>query len=183
MIILLFGIVHIYAADDQRRLNWQLFTALQDEAPFETIKRLIEDGAQVETIKSYSGSSSALHYAATRSEGEKLALYLVAFDVNVNDTDCSGSTPSHFAATWDNGGVIEILWQKGADVNAENCAQYTPLHFACLNNSINAAKALLQCGADRQHKDKDQKTPLDIAQENDHQNIVQCLSEWQDLPV
>lgn len=93
------------------------------------------------------------------------------------------STLCHMAASWNRGDVIDLLVKHGADVNVKNMFEEAPLHSACYNNAVIAAKALLQAGANREHKTKYQKTPLDIARDCDSQDIVQLLTEWQDLPV
>ena len=72
----------------------------------------------------------------------------------------------HYAATYDQKEIAELLIAKAADVNAKQAVEgETPLHLAAWDGHKEIAELLINNGADVNAKDEDGRTPLDWAKE------------------
>jgi hypothetical protein len=70
----------------------------------------------------------------------------------------------HFAAWNDDGGMIEMLLDAGADISAKDKNGLTPLHWAARQGNIKAIDVLLVSGADGSIYDKQGWRPMDLAE-------------------
>lgn len=182
---LLIVFIQAYAADQFEQKNCQLFCALQDGAPFVDIRRLIDEGADVKAIEAYPERANALHYIAGGDSvvDSSFVLYLIQeHSIDVNGKDCAGSTPCHYAAAYNRGSLIEILFQKGGSVNLKNLQGETPLHFACKNGAFNAVKALLKSGANPKALNSWGVPAVDFAKMCDFKELVEYIEGWEALP-
>jgi ankyrin repeat protein len=74
-----------------------------------------------------------------------------------------GATAFHAAALRGHVKIMDILFQKGADVNKMDFIRQTPLNSAVLVDNIEVIKYLLDHGADQQVIDLQRRTPYDWA--------------------
>lgn len=79
---------------------------------------------------------------------------LIASGVNVNSLDSqeSGNTPLHWAASFGNAEAVQLLLDNGASVNVANADGASPLHDAVNRKNIEITRKLLNAGADPLHK-------------------------------
>lgn len=104
----------------------------------------IETGLDVCYIKQY----SILHIAVATNQIDIVKL-LFAHGCPVNggiDKICS--TPLHFAVTFADETMIDLLLSHGADINSRGLGGQTPLQTACDNDDIRMTEHLLARGAD-----------------------------------
>lgn len=81
--------------------------------------------------------------------GEKeIVKQLISQGVNINETDDSGYSPLHRAASKGNIDSIKLLLSKGANINAVNHKNETPLFLAAESGKLKSVNLLLQKGAD-----------------------------------
>ena len=154
-----------------------LFLAAQHNR-LEAVEQLLAAGAS-QHIRSTNGPYvTALDTAAKQGHAEVVRA-LVKRGSPVNASDRSGRTALHLAASvdevlgrvndHDNGEVIHVLLQAGADTEAKT-KNYgrTPLHFAASSDSNgNNVRALLEGGANVNARGTDGGTPL-------HDACLQC---------
>lgn len=78
------------------------------------IKRLVEDGAQIDFQRSFS-NSTPLHLTA-RHDCSDIAMLLIEKKCNINITDKLGRTPLMWAVGYKNMAVVRTLVEAGADI-------------------------------------------------------------------
>ena len=133
-----------------------------DNDEFAAIKRLIEDGADVNEIGEFCWAlndgvpfgcfgGTALHFAETC----EIIELLVENGADVHARDDWGTTPLHSAMTRE---AAECLIENGADVNARNDWGDTPLHYM---SDAEVVAPLIENGADVNIRNEDGDTPLD----------------------
>lgn len=110
-------------------------------------------------------------------ENRKPAEVLTAINAgaDVNEKDCRGNTPLHYAAWEGNAEIIQLLINAGSLINEKNSADYTPLHFAATNGNIDSVRLLINAGADINQKSPIGGTPLNQAARAGHVEIVRLL--------
>jgi len=88
---------------------------------------------------------SGLHCASFFGIVELVAVLIKARGCDVNQQDCSGSTPLAWAARNDHGGVVRLLLERGhIDPNRPDVDDRTPLGCAALGGHEGVVKLLLQ---------------------------------------
>lgn len=116
------------AALHHRRLNAALLIAARNCQPLE-VKRLLEDGADVDTRRSMSAQSAVdctpLMLACTGVRVGKVTRAqidtvntLLAHGANINAADFGGRTPLVWAAWAGKARIVTLLIHRGANVNA-----------------------------------------------------------------
>ena len=145
--------------DKQLLLNKQLLKAVSDLKPVETIKELIQQGADVNTCDNY--KDCALHIAAHtwnrrvdqfeqdntwKLETIKLLLYSGA---NPNMVNTFQETPLILLSniTGDND-LAQLLLEYGADPNIAKDNGVTPLRWAAVDYAGDIVRTLMTYGAD-----------------------------------
>lgn len=78
----------------------------------------------------------------------------------VRQTDSSGFTALHYAATGGHTDVLTVLLDGGADVNARGSRGETPLLLAASKGNVGVVELLIERGADVDQPGSDQRTPL-----------------------
>ena len=122
---------------------------------------------------------SGLHFASFFGIVEIVASLVEVEGCDINQTDCTGSTPLVWAALNGHGEVVKILLGRG-DVGPDklNKDGRTPLWCAAENGHERVVEILL--GRDEVKPDKPDKygrTPLRCAAENGHEGVVKVLLE------
>ena len=151
MFLLVVFLVHPLSAD-----NRDDFIAAAEEGDIETVRRLIDEGADVNMHYAMSGLLpgfppverwTPLMTAAIRNDTE-LAQLLFDSDADLNFKNYSGNAALHWAAKRGSTAVAEILINGGADVNLQNNIGETPLYWASASLQLEFLKLLLAAGAD-----------------------------------
>jgi ankyrin repeat protein len=113
------------------------------------VSHMIELGHFSSNLSEADGNGmTALHWAATSPESEKLVPLLLSKGASFQLLDKSGQSPLHLFAK--NGrlfGVTSLL-HKGANVNFESTDSLTPLQLAMHNKHTDIVRLLLAFGAD-----------------------------------
>jgi ankyrin repeat protein len=94
---------------------------------------------------------------------------------NVNATQPDGATALHWAAHWDDLGLVQLLIRAKANVNAANDLGVTPLLVACADASPAVVTALLDAGADAKTKMPSGETALMMASRTGRAETVRAL--------
>jgi len=127
----------------------------------ETVKRLIENGADV-NARDYQ-HETPLHIASGRGNTE-IAQLLIDKGADVNAQDDKQATPLHVAAHNGNIEVAEILIKNDANVNARDYQHETPLHIAVRKGNLNNVNQIIRGNPQAiQTRDQYGNTPLHIA--------------------
>uniref|UniRef100_A0A8C9XY52 Ankyrin 1 n=1 Tax=Sander lucioperca TaxID=283035 RepID=A0A8C9XY52_SANLU len=122
----------------------------------------------------------ALHIAA-RNDDTRTAAVLLQNDPNPDVLSkvcvcvCTGFTPLHIAAHYENLNVAQLLLNRGANVNFTPKNGITPLHIAARRGNVIMVRLLLDRGAQIDAKTKDELTPLHCAARNGHVRIIEIL--------
>jgi len=111
--------------------------------------------------------------AAKHRDAKAVAALLPA--ANVNATQPDGATALHWAAHWDDLGLVQLLIRAKANVNAANDLGVTPLLVACADASPAVVTALLDAGADAKTKMPSGETALMMASRTGRAETVRAL--------
>ena len=140
----------------------------------DVVKMLVEAGAGV--CVTDNAGITGLMFGAYHGHTETVRALLCMPKVDVNQSNNSGSTSLHCAATQDILAVVEVLIAAGADIEAETMRRITPLHCACHNGKLEIAKVLLKAGADVCAVDNRGDTCLSYAAAFAHTETVRYLA-------
>ncbi|MGL9757805.1 MAG: ankyrin repeat domain-containing protein [Wolbachia sp.] len=154
---------------EQMELNEQLINAAK-EGNIEQIRKLIEDGADVNAINEF--RQTPLHKAIELGRRETAEL-LLEKGADVNAADRCGETPLHVAIRYNRKELVELLLNGGANINAVERRRRTPLHVAVRCNCKELVELLLEKGANVNAVDNKGMTPLSIVASDCYQ-IVYC---------
>jgi len=155
---------------------WQISSAV------ETVKALLDSGADIEATDQYRGPP--LIDAAAYAQTDVVSL-LLERGANIHAKDRYGNTALISAScecaiatmnsTFD---VVKILLEKGADVNARSNDGTTPLMNAAGGFGGSAiVKILLDYGADPTAKDADGNTALKFASKDERKDKAQLIKQ------
>jgi ankyrin repeat protein len=111
--------------------------------------------------------------AAKHRDAKAVAALLPA--ANVNATQPDGATALHWAAHWDDLGLVQLLIRAKANVNAANDLGVTPLLVACADASPAVVTALLDAGADAKTKMPSGETALMMASRTGRAETARAL--------
>ncbi len=143
------------------------FTALMIASAYlgtsESVKLLLEHGAEVNPGKEVMFNASPLFYASMTGDREVLTLLLArGADPNrmMNVLGAFPTPPLIAAASIANAATIKTLLAAGADVRLKDPDSMTALHWAVIAHHPEVVKALLQAGADVNAVDRFGFTPL-----------------------
>ncbi len=169
-----FGLLITAILLGQSLMAQEIFDAAE-KGDLAEIKRLFEEGIDLNTI---SGSSeyhySVLHIAANKGYLE-LAEWLVSNGAEVNITSDAGITPLHMAARKGYPEITELLIANGADINANEFGIGTPLHEAASAGKMEILEILISNGADVNIIAEYDETPLTLAVAGGHDDIIELL--------
>lgn len=79
-----------------------------------------------------SSGQSALHVAVRKEHMQVIRILIEGWNADVNVSDCDGQTPLHLAMIHcrENRELIELLFQRGADINVKNKSHKSALELA-----------------------------------------------------
>jgi ankyrin repeat protein len=109
---------------------------------------------------------------------EVLVQHPISADVNLRGRH--GRSALHFAAEFNNGGVLNLLLDKGAELNAKDSNGDTPLMMAAANNKEDAARELISKKAQLFTRNVKGCTAMSIAQDKKSREVVRLLEHAAD---
>lgn len=135
------------------------FSGLGDISPSRRKHSLLEAaGVEAATI-------SELHDAAKKGDVQQLAQCLAVPGANLEVTDCTGSTPLHYAAREGQENTASMLIQAGASLAARDADGCMPLHGAASTGHVGTMRLLLHARSDVCALDHKGNTVLHLAAE------------------
>ncbi len=161
------------------------------------VKRLIEDGADVNTKDI--GGDTPLRIAAAKGHEEVVNLLIekgatianlhiasymgnlekaeafINDGADINSTDGHGYAPLHYAAQNGQKEAAELLIAKGANVNVKNWSGETPLYIAASKGHKEVAELLIAKGADVDSKNNSGYVPMSWAVWNEDREMIKLL--------
>jgi ankyrin repeat protein len=101
---------------------------------------------------------------------------LLNMKYNINEIDCYGNTPLHYAIQFNKLHYVEFLIKNGADIHILNMNHDIPLMIAIKNNNIKMVQLLLKYNVSMIYDDSAHKlSPLLYSFLNKQFDIVQLL--------
>jgi hypothetical protein len=144
---------------------------------FQTADLLRHNGADLD-VRGL-GGRNPLHAAAYSGNFEMVRILIEYDPAYINARDEDGWTPLLWGSEGRNsedGSVVRLLLEHGADINVQSRSGWTPLHFASYNGALEVVRLLLEHGADVEAKYYG-KTALQVAAEEGHDKVVELLRE------
>ncbi|KAL7947738.1 ankyrin repeat-containing domain protein [Trichoderma barbatum] len=89
----------------------------------------------------------------------------------------NGWTPIHIASQNGQIKVVELLFERGADIQAQTREGWTPIYLASLRGQTQVIEFLLEKGADIMIPNKAGRTPIHAASQNGSLEVVKLLFE------
>ncbi|MBZ5561405.1 MAG: ankyrin repeat domain-containing protein [Acidobacteriia bacterium] len=129
----------------------------------ESVKLLLEHGAEVNPGKGVLNNASPLFLAAMAGDRENIALLLAKGADPKHRMDIIGMFPTSpliEAVGFGDPEVVRALLAGGADVHEKDVDSMTPLHWAVVGHRAEVAKVLIAAGADVNAVDRFGYTPL-----------------------
>ncbi|OQD95097.1 hypothetical protein PENSOL_c022G07167 [Penicillium solitum] len=139
----------------------------------EVVKLLLEKGAKIHNGSD--GSKTPL-YCACLNGHHQVAQMLLQWEPELMDTH-DDWIPLLAASQGGFLDIVQLLFQKGADIGTSDSFTETPLHIACENGQIEVVRLLLDKGADVHHHNQLGWTPVITASDEGFSDIVQLLIE------
>ena len=157
--------------DGRTALGWAAYKGHTEICRF-----LVENGADVEA-KSKKGITP-LMLAADQSHMRICMLLLEkGADIDAKTTDNGQTALMTAASKRENGAIVTLLLENGAEVNMENDKGATALLVAACTGDSEIVKILLEKGADVNASTQDGLTALLVAGQNGHTAVVRLLEE------
>ncbi len=124
-----------------------------------TVKLLLANGTDPNTVDSVGGNRTALHWAVKEGKKDLIPILLDA-KANIEAKDRVGKTPLTVAAEGRDIEIVKILVERGADVNARDQIGGSPLLWASGLGSPEVVKFLIEKKADVNVVDVNGLSPL-----------------------
>jgi hypothetical protein len=138
-------------------LNERLINdALNDIQDIETVKYLVENGVDVNTVDS-SGYTLLM-----KTKSLDVVKYLVENGADIHKIDNEEANILHHASSKGNLPIVKYLVENGADVNKQDNKGWTPLMEASYMGKINIVKYLVENGAKINIRNNSGKTAYTI---------------------
>ena len=157
--------------------------------PLETVKLLLEHGAEVNTRgpQGYSPLDEAVMRSGELDSSLSIARLLIQHGAKLNP-DKKAQSATLTAALHQRPDMLKLFLEKGADPNVHNEEGKYPIHYAVYNKDVQSVQLLKEHGAELNVKDPAGKTALDYAKDKaemmsldpqskkKYQKIVELLS-------
>ncbi|XP_078053518.1 uncharacterized protein LOC144478972 isoform X1 [Augochlora pura] len=117
-----------------------------------------------------------LYEAVIKNEADTVRKVLKE-TVDVDSRNNYGRAPIHWAASWGNTEIIEMLIQAKCDIEARDKSGMRPLHMAAKYGHRDAVKMLINAGANVSAVNKEQYTLLMYAAQGTNMDVVEYLAE------
>ncbi|MGO4290990.1 ankyrin repeat domain-containing protein [Chitinophaga sp. RAB17] len=130
---------------------------------FETMKTLVTDGADVNSVDARDGSP--ILQRAVIENKKAMIDFLIAHHVDVNKTDRRGMTALHYAAMYKFIDIAETLIDAGAPIDIADQSGNTPLAYAISDKRegyLEMIKLLIDHGANTDIKTRDGRSMLEF---------------------
>ena len=114
-------------------------------------------------------------FNAVRTGDQENVLQLMTEISDINYRDVSGNTFVHYAASFGNVNILQILIHKSALLNLLNNQNQSPLHLAASINSAGVIQLLLAAKANPNLADHEGKTALYMVVEKNHVENARLL--------
>lgn len=162
--------------------DYELWTPLhfaaysQRDSALEIVRVLIDAGADL-SARTNNGRT-ALHLAASNSDGAEIVEYLIECGANKEAQDHNERTPIFSAVGKGSLEVLNILANAGANVEVVDDDQINLLHLACARGDIEIVEKLIKLGVDvNAVTPKGWQTPLMVAVRQGSIEMVNILLE------
>jgi ankyrin repeat protein len=106
-----------------------IFSVAENNKGIDIAKTLIDNGANVKTIKSKFNGATPLHLAAEYANLPITELFLVE-GINPNAQDDEGNTPLHYALERESDDTVQLLLDFGADPTIKNAGNLSPFDLS-----------------------------------------------------
>lgn len=141
----------------------------------EALSTLLAHGAEIDWLSGRDGYS-ALWCAISACEIDAARLLLRhGARVSLRSASGGGLMPLHQAAVMGQGGMCELLLEKGARVDGCDESENTPLHYAAACGAVGCLRALLRAGAAVGARTTHGLTPLHWAAHKGHVEAMRIL--------
>ncbi|CAG7721205.1 unnamed protein product [Allacma fusca] len=140
-----------------------------------SLAKLLKLGCSITTKNNYGEN---VFHVACRHKQTEIILHLTEhphFNSVINESNGSGCTPFHIAASEGHDKILEMLMKKGAFLHRDHEGR-TPLHLAAGNGHLNVVKLILNTQAHLiDIKDKVGNTALHLAAEQNRPKVTDLL--------
>jgi ankyrin repeat protein len=147
------------------------------EGDIETLRTLVDKGADVNKTSRPGGGQTALHLAVQNSSVNVVKFLLdKGADINFQGPkETLQETALLIAASLGSDLMVKLLLNNGADTDYMDVNGRTPLSWAAEKGHKGVVKLLLKNGAEADSRDTDGRTPLSRAAEKGHEAVVKLL--------
>jgi ankyrin repeat protein len=122
---------------------------------------LSENDHVLKIVSKYSMDCRTPHLTAAKLGGVNKIKALQKTGIDINQVDEDGNALIHYAACFDQYGVISEFHSK-VDVNMKNKKGNTAFHIACIKGHVQSMRALIEVKAKADVKNKDGHIPLHL---------------------
>ena len=178
---------HCAVVDVRGQQGWTLLHIASYEGHVDTMKWLLNHGADANAQDEIRNPWTPLHYAAFHVHPEVVQV-LLEHNAHVNLQNGAGETPLYKAISEVSNSsreavdIVRRLLEHGADSNIPNHNLSTPLHNVSSRGALEVARLLLSYGANVEAKDRQGRTPFQVASTNGYSEIAKLLLEHGAVP-
>jgi len=115
------------------------------DGDMEKVKRLLEEGAEVNPRCHFNNICKPLAWAAERNDIEMMKL-LIAYGADVNGTNAYLDAPLHYAIEKNNKEAMVVLFEAGANVNQPNAFGISPFIAICGTDDLELVGLFIKYG-------------------------------------
>ncbi len=158
--------------------NSPLIWAIVANEPFEKIKQMIEEGADLDDKDKHGNNS--LVYASALHDSPEFIRYLIRNGLSVKRVNqIDGMTFAHYAAYNPNPEIMQTLIDCGVDFQKkDSICGYTPLCTTALYGSPEVCEVLLKAGCYLEKKDFYGNTALFLSVKNPNIEVFKLLLKY-----